>query len=374
MLTARDSVDDRVAGLDAGADDYLTKPFSFAELLARLRALVRRAPVERPRVLEVGDLRVDPATRQAWRGDVEIGLSAKEFALLETFMRRPGQVLSRYQLLEHCWDYAYENRSNVVDVYVRYLREKIDRPVRPRLDRDGARRRATGSKRDGGRPDEPDPDPRPADASRSRSRWRSCSPRSARSSTSRLGSSLDEAIDESLQARMVEVDARRSSAATRSPPQAIPRSASSRSSTPDGTLVGTSLGSSEAAARPARCRPSARQAKRAGSCSTASPGVDGRIRSAGDSGRDAQRRRGSSSSARRSRIATMPCASCSRSSSCGPVALLLASLLGYGLATLALRPVESMRREAAAISATEPGRRLPAAARRATRSPASARR
>ena len=128
LLTARNSVDDRVAGLDAGADDYLTKPFSFAELLARLRALVRRAPVERPTVLEVDDLRADPATRQVWRGEAEIGLSAKEFALLETFMRRPGQVLSRFQLLEHCWDYAYENRSNVVDVYVRYLREKIDRP------------------------------------------------------------------------------------------------------------------------------------------------------------------------------------------------------------------------------------------------------
>jgi len=128
MLTARDAVEDRVAGLDAGADDYLTKPFSFAELLARLRAIARRAPLERPTVLEAGDLRLDPATRRAWRGDVEIGLSGKEFALLETFMRRPGEVLSRYQLLEHCWDYGYENRSNVVDVYVRYLREKIDRP------------------------------------------------------------------------------------------------------------------------------------------------------------------------------------------------------------------------------------------------------
>jgi two-component system OmpR family response regulator len=128
MLTARDGVEDRVAGLDAGADDYLPKPFSFAELLARLRALVRRGAPERPTLLEVGDLRLDPATRQAWRGDAEIGLSAKEFALLETFMRRPGLVLSRVELLEHAWDYAYESRSNVVDVYVRYLREKIDRP------------------------------------------------------------------------------------------------------------------------------------------------------------------------------------------------------------------------------------------------------
>ena len=128
MLTARDAVEDRVAGLDAGADDYLPKPFSFAELLARLRALVRRGSAERPSILEVGDLRLDPASRQAWRDDTEVQLSAKEFALLETFMRRPGQVLSRYELLEHAWDYGYEHRSNVVDVYVRYLRDKIDRP------------------------------------------------------------------------------------------------------------------------------------------------------------------------------------------------------------------------------------------------------
>jgi len=128
VLTARDTVADRVAALDAGADDYLAKPFSFAELLARLRALVRRGGTERPVELEVGDLRLDPATRQVWRGKTEIELSGKEFALLETFMRRPGDVLSRLQLLEHAWDYAYQNRSNVVDVYVRYLREKIDRP------------------------------------------------------------------------------------------------------------------------------------------------------------------------------------------------------------------------------------------------------
>jgi two-component system OmpR family response regulator len=128
MLTARDTIEDRVAGLDAGADDYLPKPFSFAELLARLRALVRSGTAERPVALEVGDLRLDPATRQVWRGETEIELSGREFAVLETFMRRPGDVLSRVQLLEHAWDYAYESRSNVVDVYVRYLREKIDRP------------------------------------------------------------------------------------------------------------------------------------------------------------------------------------------------------------------------------------------------------
>jgi two-component system OmpR family response regulator len=128
MLTARDSVRDRVAGLDTGADDYLTKPFSYAELLARLRALVRRGPAARPTELTVGDLRLDPASRQVWRGDAEIALSAKEFAILETFMRRPGEVLSRFALLEHAWDYDYENRSNVVDSYVRFLRQKIDKP------------------------------------------------------------------------------------------------------------------------------------------------------------------------------------------------------------------------------------------------------
>jgi DNA-binding response OmpR family regulator len=128
MLTAKDGEWDEVDGLDAGADDYLTKPFSFAELLARLRALARRGSSERPVELVVDDLRLDPASRRVWRGGAEVALSPKEFALLETFMRRPGQVLSRLQLLEHAWDFAYENRSNVVDVYVRYLREKLDRP------------------------------------------------------------------------------------------------------------------------------------------------------------------------------------------------------------------------------------------------------
>ena len=128
MLTARDAVEDRVRGLDGGADDYLTKPFSLAELLARLRALVRRGPIERPSVLTVGDLQLDPASREVRRGDVEIELSAREFALLETLMRQPGQVFSQLQLLEAAWDLGYEQRSNVVEVYVRYLREKIDRP------------------------------------------------------------------------------------------------------------------------------------------------------------------------------------------------------------------------------------------------------
>jgi two-component system OmpR family response regulator len=128
LLTARDGVEDRVAGLDTGADDYLVKPFSFAELVARLRALKRRAPLERPVVLEVGDLRLDPAAHRAWRGSDELELSAKEFALLELFMRRPGQTLSRFQLLEGAWDMAFESRSNIVDVYVRYLRQKIDKP------------------------------------------------------------------------------------------------------------------------------------------------------------------------------------------------------------------------------------------------------
>jgi two-component system OmpR family response regulator len=128
MLSARDAVPDRVRGLDVGADDYLVKPFDLDELLARLRALARRGAVQRPVVLQVGDLRLDPSTRQVWRGDAEIELSAKEFALLETFMRHPGEVLSHLQLLEHAWDFEYENRSNVVEVYMRYLREKIDRP------------------------------------------------------------------------------------------------------------------------------------------------------------------------------------------------------------------------------------------------------
>ena len=132
MLTARGAVDDRVAGLNAGADDYLVKPFSFAELVARVRALARRGTAERPVMLEVGDLRLDRASLAVWRGETAVELSQKEFALLEALMLRAGQVVSRFQLLEQAWPYDYENRSNVVEVYVRYLREKIDRPFNRR--------------------------------------------------------------------------------------------------------------------------------------------------------------------------------------------------------------------------------------------------
>lgn len=128
MLTALDGVPDRVAGLDSGADDYLAKPFAFEELLARLRALARRPAGRRHPVVQVGDLRLDPAAQQVWHGAVLVELTAKEFALLEALMRRAGQVLSRFDLLEWAWDDAYENRSNIIDVYIGQLRDKIDRP------------------------------------------------------------------------------------------------------------------------------------------------------------------------------------------------------------------------------------------------------
>jgi two-component system, OmpR family, response regulator len=128
MLTARDAVPDRVRGLDLGADDYLTKPFAFAELLARLRATARRGRAARPAVLRCGDLVLDPARRELRHGGTAVDLTAKEFAVLECFMRRPGQVLSRSQLIEHVWDFGFAADSNVVDVYVAGLRRKIDRP------------------------------------------------------------------------------------------------------------------------------------------------------------------------------------------------------------------------------------------------------
>jgi two-component system OmpR family response regulator len=131
MITARAAVDDRIRGLNAGADDYLAKPFAFGELLTRLRGLARRDPAER-QVITVGPLRLDPASAQVWRGEQEIRLSTREFALLEAFMRRPGQVLGHSQLLDAAWDIGQEYRSNVIEVYIRYLRGKIDRPFHVR--------------------------------------------------------------------------------------------------------------------------------------------------------------------------------------------------------------------------------------------------
>jgi len=128
MLTARDAVEDRVRGLDVGADDYLTKPFAFPELVARVRALMRRGAHPRPSILGVGDLTLDPATREVRRGDRGIALTVKEFALLEYFMRHPDEVLSRTRLVEHVWDFAFDGDPHVVNVYVGYLRDKIDRP------------------------------------------------------------------------------------------------------------------------------------------------------------------------------------------------------------------------------------------------------
>ncbi len=133
VLTARDSVGDKVKGLDLGADDYLTKPFAFAELLARIRALLRRGAPQAPPVLQVADLTLDPAARRVSRAGKPIELTAKEFALLEYFMRHAGRVLTRTMILEHVWDQSFDSYTNVVDVYVNYLRKKVDQGFEPRL-------------------------------------------------------------------------------------------------------------------------------------------------------------------------------------------------------------------------------------------------
>jgi len=127
MLTAKNSVEDIVAGLDSGSDDYLTKPFAFAELLARVRALVRRSEMDRGAEIRFSALRIDPVSHKVWRGDKEVDLTAKEYGLLEYFMRNPNQVLTRTMIADHVWDYTFDSFTNIIDVYVNYLRKKIDR-------------------------------------------------------------------------------------------------------------------------------------------------------------------------------------------------------------------------------------------------------
>ncbi len=133
MLTAKDSVEDIVAGLDSGSDDYLTKPFAFAELLARVRALLRRIEQDRGAEIRFADLRLDPVTHKVWRKDKEIGLTAKEYGLLEYFMRNPNKVVTRTMIADHVWDYTFDSFTNIIDVYVNYLRKKIDRGAEKKL-------------------------------------------------------------------------------------------------------------------------------------------------------------------------------------------------------------------------------------------------
>ena len=133
MLTAKDTVEDIVVGLETGSDDYLTKPFAFAELLARVKALIRRSEMDRGAELHFADLRIDPVTHKVWRGDKEIDLTAKEYGLLEYFMRNPNQVLTRTMIADHVWDYTFDSFTNIIDVYVNYLRKKIDRDATIKL-------------------------------------------------------------------------------------------------------------------------------------------------------------------------------------------------------------------------------------------------
>jgi heavy metal response regulator len=133
LLTVRATIEDKVLGLDAGADDYLTKPFAFQELVARVRALLRRRTDAEPTLLRIGDLTLDPARRTVTRGGEKIDLTPREFALLDYFMRNPGRVLTRTMIAEHVWDYSFDTSTNVIDVYVNYLRKKVDAGREPKL-------------------------------------------------------------------------------------------------------------------------------------------------------------------------------------------------------------------------------------------------
>ena len=338
MLTARDAVEDRVAGLDAGADDYLTKPFSFAELLARLRALARRAPLERPAVLEAGDLRLDPATRRAWRGDVEIGLSAKEFALLETFMRRPGEVL-RYQL-----------SSTAGTTGTRTARTSSTSTS------------AISARRSIG----------PSDGSHSR--------RSAALGTASRATREQAAHQSAVDAGLRGCDGRRARSDRRaglSGPALGARRGDQRLTAEPGGGPGCGPGSGgELRREPGEvidgsgrvvAEPGEQPLLGAEDLARVEPGGELRLERDHVAGIDGRARL--LATAVDSRVVVAAASLDDRDGALGdlfgqllifgPAALLLAALLGYGLATAALRPVEAMREEAATISGAEPGRRLP---------------
>ena len=356
MLTARDAVGDRIAGLDAGADDYVLKPFSFGELLARLRALVRRAPHERPTVVQVGDLRLDPATRRAWRGETTSSSSpAKAFALLEAFMRRPGQVLSREQLLDAAWDMAFESRSNIVDVYVRSLRD---------ADRRGQRSRpfAVSATASGRTADDLAPsDPRAAGpAVRARHGARARCDRllhlpARRLDAARIGRP-EPARHRPWRRPSTSPGGAASSIATR---PAARRSGSSsardgrvRETTPAGLPGRSSPARRSASVLAGRTRPSDRR----------DPGRRRRVADPGGAGTRAAARRVVVAASLESREETLD-RLLRQFLIGGPLALAIVTLAGYLLAASALRPVEAMRRRAASIGASTPGARLPLAAK-----------
>ena len=357
ILTARDAVDDRVGGLDAGADDYLVKPFSFAELLARLRALTRRGPVERPTVLEVGDLRLDPAAHRAWRGETELELSAKEFALLEVFMRPPGAgALARRAARSAPGTWRTRRRSNVVDVYVRYLREKIDRP----FGCDSLETvRGVGYRLREPRRVEPAPDPLAPRRRLRRRDGRRARRARASSSTSASQGAARSSVDQSLRAQAAESSRTRERRAPLARPgraragavaQVAPAGRAASCDSDPATLPAAPRARPRARV-PRRRRPAARRRSRRGAGELNRWRVARRSRTGSGVLVVAHAR-----SRQREETLHRLFGGLARRR---PVGLLLATLGGYLLAAAALRPVESMRRRASAISATTPGARLP---------------